>query len=152
VARKKALKAPSKKQNELQRKGTQRLMELKEQRKAEALRLMAELGTQRKVCQALGIDRWTLTSWKREDPDFAEAIEEARREYGEMLVDEAHRRAKEGSDVLLMFSIKGILPEYREKSDSTQVGIVFNVNPDIMGEADRNAPIFVGQRSIRDRS
>lgn len=78
------------------------------------LTALARLGTQTKAANASGIARSTVMYWQQEDPEFAEAIPKALQEHCDSLVDEAIRRGKEKSDNLLMFTIKGVRPEYRD--------------------------------------
>jgi len=61
--------------------------------------------------------------WRREDPDFAEAWDEALEEGTDLLEDEARRRAMAGSDHLLMFILKSRRPaQYRERSVHEHTG------------------------------
>ena len=54
--------------------------------------------------------------WKKTDPHYAAAFEEARELAAQHLEDEAVRRALGGSDVLLIFLLKGFMPEkYKDR-------------------------------------
>ena len=76
---------------------------------------MSEYGNVTAAAAAAGSGRSTLYDWRAEDPDFAQAWEEAL-ELGICgLEDEAKRRAMNGSDTLLMFVIKQYRPEYCER-------------------------------------
>lgn len=87
-----------------------------------------------RACEAVGIARTTAYEW-REDEDFAERWEKAKRIGAEALEDECVRRAMEGtdepvfhlgaecgtirkySDTLAIFLLKGAMPDkYRENS------------------------------------
>lgn len=66
------------------------------------------------ACDAVGIGKRSFYDWRHADPDFDAAVETALDQGAEPLLDEARRRALDGSDVLLMFLIKGRRPRYRE--------------------------------------
>ena len=54
--------------------------------------------------------------WKKTDPRYAAAFEEAKEMAAQHLEDEAVRRALGGSDVLLIFLLKGFMPEkYKDR-------------------------------------
>lgn len=86
------------------------------QRKVEALTAYRMVGTVRGACKLIHLHQDTWYKWKREDPNFASKIEEYRDVVGDDLEEEAVRRAKGGSDLLLIFLLKGHKPEkYRER-------------------------------------
>ncbi len=85
------------------------------------------------ACKAIDICYATFFQWKKRDPEFLSNFESARERIGELLEQEARRRAFEGvvrpvfqggkkvgtvreySDQVLMFLLKGAKPEvYRE--------------------------------------
>jgi terminase small subunit-like protein len=70
------------------------------------------------ACAQVGIARETHYQWVRQDPDYAEAVAEARQLGADWLEDVAIARATAGdkpSDVLLIFLLKAARPEkYRE--------------------------------------
>lgn len=76
------------------------------------------------ACRAVGISRTTFAEWRKEDPAFAAAVEEAYRVDGtEYLEDVARGRAEENSDTLLIFLLKARNPEkYRERAETRHVG------------------------------
>ncbi len=96
-----------------------------------------ETGNVRVACKAAGVGRSSHYRWLAEDPEYHEAFDVAKLQAADVLEAEAHRRAVEGveepigwyrgvaggtvrrySDVLLMFLLKGLLPErYRERRD-----------------------------------
>ncbi len=64
------------------------------------------------------LDRSNHYQWMRDDPTYAKAFEATRTEAADALEDEASRRAFAGSDVLLIFLLKGLKPEkYRERTE-----------------------------------
>ena len=97
-------------------------------------------GTVTHAAKAAGVDRGTHYNWLETDPDYAEAFDAAQEAASEVLVREARRRAVEGaeepivyqgkiqkgedgrpasvkrfSDILLIFLMKGAMPEvYRD--------------------------------------
>ena len=86
------------------------------QQKREALAAYVELGTVTAACRAAGIGRRTFYDLKASDPEFAAAADAAKKEVGDCLEQEAIRRAYNGSDVLLIFLLKGHKPEkFRER-------------------------------------
>ncbi len=60
------------------------------------LRAYCEVGTITGAAQLAGIHRHTHGNWKRDDPAYAEAFEEAKEIYTEMLEAEVDRRAFRG--------------------------------------------------------
>ena len=64
-----------------------------------------------KACQAAGIGRRTVYEWRGDDKKFAAEWEEAVETGTDVLEDEAIKRAKDGSDVLLIFMLKARRPE-----------------------------------------
>lgn len=64
------------------------------------------------AAKAAKIDRRTVYNWLDSDPDFAEALEQAKESVIDMLEQEAIKRATTGkSDTLLIFLLKGMKPE-----------------------------------------
>ncbi len=113
-------------------------------KKRAMLAAYAEVGTVVRAAEIAGIDRSTHYAWMGSDPAYAEAFAAAGEQAVERLEQEARRRAVEGtekpvyqggklvgtireySDTLLIFLLKGALPEkYRER-----------VSADVRGELD----------------
>jgi hypothetical protein len=103
------------------------------QKKRAFLNVFAALGGINKTCAALDVDHSQHYYWLKTDQAYAQAFEEAKRLAAHTLEEEALRRARDGvtrtvyhhgvpvgeerhySDVLLIFLLKGMLPEkYRE--------------------------------------
>jgi hypothetical protein len=63
------------------------------------------------AAQVAGIDRAKSYHYKRTDEKFAALWDRALDQAADSLEDEARKRAFAGSDVLLMFSLKGIRPQ-----------------------------------------
>ncbi len=108
--------------------------------KSAFLELFSQLGHLGRTVDTLGIARSQPSRWRRRDPEFAQAYEEAKEIAAQNLEDEAYRRAVEGvdepvyfkgakcgavtkySDSLLTTLLKGAFPEkYRERYEH-QVG------------------------------
>ncbi len=106
--------------------------------KSAFLELFSQLGHIKKTCEALDIYPAQPQRWRRRDPEFAQAFEEAKQIAAQNLEDEAYRRAVEGvdedvffkgekcgvvkkySDSLLTTLLKGMFPEkYRERYEHT---------------------------------
>ena len=104
---------------------------------------LADGRTIRYACVASGLARSSVYERRESHPDFATAMDEARLAGAEIMEDEAFRRAVEGydkpivhqglitatareySDTLLIFLLKGALPDkYRERVDSHVTGTV----------------------------
>jgi len=85
-------------------------------KKGKFLSLLADLGNVTLAAQGAGVGRRTVYTWRTKDPDFADRWEEAAEIGAESLEDEARRRAMEGSDLLLIFLLKGAMPHrYRDR-------------------------------------
>jgi hypothetical protein len=63
------------------------------------------------ACQAARVSRSTAYTARQRDEDFALAWSDALDIAYESLVKEAHRRALSGSDLLMIFLMKGLHPE-----------------------------------------
>lgn len=98
------------------------------------LTAFAELGTITHAARAAGIERRSHYDWLESDPAYPSAFAEAQHQANDALVREARRRAVEGvdkpvyqgkelvglireySDTLLIFLLKGALPDvYRDR-------------------------------------
>jgi hypothetical protein len=73
-----------------------------------------------KVCE---VDRKTIYSWRNLDPAFAAAIKQAYDDGTDFLKDEATERGVKGSDFLLVQTIKGRDPSWRDPK------IIAQMNP-----------------------
>ena len=78
----------------------------------------SRMGNISAACTAVGIGRRTHYDWMQADTKYADAFEQAGEDAADALEAEARRRAFEGSDVLLIFLLKGHRPErFRERYD-----------------------------------
>lgn len=76
---------------------------------------LADTGIVRSACAASGVSRNKAYRW-REDITFRTLWEEALEDAADLLEQEAWRRARDGSDTLLIFMLKGLRPErYNDK-------------------------------------
>lgn len=65
------------------------------------------------------IGRWTAYDTRRNDSAFSKQWDESLEVSADSLEDEARKRAFNGSDVLLMFQLKGIRPQKWRESRAT---------------------------------
>lgn len=92
-----------------------------------------------KAAEDAGIAFITLQRWMREDPEFADAVEAARKEGGHVLEDELVNRATSGDTTALIFALKAwYRSKYGDKhaiEQSGNVGLTVRVE---YADADRN--------------
>ena len=70
-----------------------------------------------------GIDRRTHYQWLKDDPVYASAFADAKEDAIESLEAEALRRARTGSDLLMIFLLKSLRPEkYCDKARVEHTG------------------------------
>jgi hypothetical protein len=68
-----------------------------------------------RTCEALGLGRTATYDWRDDDPEFAAAWDHAVKRGMDGLEDVAIERARQGSDLLLIFLLKAHRPDkYRE--------------------------------------
>src|ERR1043165_2710618 len=80
------------------------------------LRVLRNSFTLREAAERIGITSLMVRSAMRDDPEFAELVNQAMEDATALLEAEAHRRAMEGSDLLLIFILKARNPnKYRDK-------------------------------------
>ncbi len=102
----------------------------------------AKHGNVKAACDTAGISRTTVYRWLEHDETFSLRHEQAKADYCDSLRHEIHRRAHDGvlkpvyqrgekvgaireySDTLLIFQAKARMPEYREKVEVEQKGVV----------------------------
>lgn len=94
-------------------------------------KLLDELATGRSIAgsaKAAGIGPSTVRAWRQEghklhDPDFAALADQAIEDGTDSLEDHAEERARNGSDVLTIFLLKGRRPtKYRDNAKIEHVG------------------------------
>jgi hypothetical protein len=83
------------------------------------LAALENTGSVTTASEAAGIKRWNAYDARRTDKDFASAWDQALEIGADLLADEARRRAFAGSDVLLMFLLKGLQPQRWRESRAT---------------------------------
>lgn len=85
-------------------------------KKTKFLELYQELGIASHACTGARIDRRTLYDWLEKDEEFKQAMTEAKDDANDALELEARRRAFASSDTMLIFLMKGNMPEkYKER-------------------------------------
>ena len=106
-----------------------RLPAIRDAQKSAVLKHLSELGMPGRACAAAGVPVSTVLEWRRADEEFAAAWETAARAAAAKLEDEMIRRGRDGwtetgyqggrqvgeiqrySDTLLIFALKGAMPE-----------------------------------------
>ena len=84
---------------------------------------LAETGNILAACRAVGISRSTVYDRRDGDQAFAALMASALEDAIDDLEEEARQRARDGSDVLLMFLLKAHRPEkYRERHEVKHQG------------------------------
>lgn len=110
------------------------------ERKAAFLHVLSETCSVKRACEAIQISRATAFKWRQLDEEFAEAWNLASLVGASALEDEARHRAMEGvqrpvfykgrvvghvtdkSDALLMFMLKGSLPQRYADRQKMEIG------------------------------
>lgn len=72
------------------------------------------LGTIKEACAVTHVSRQAVHRWRKDDAHFLEAFDQADIEFTEHLESIVLDRAKNKSDILLMFALKKRVPAYRE--------------------------------------
>ncbi|MEE9384344.1 MAG: hypothetical protein V3V08_13150 [Nannocystaceae bacterium] len=98
------------------------------ERKAIALEAYVYCGTVTAACAILGFTPSWWEKWQQQDEDFRFAADNAMKAVADNLEQEAIARAYDGSDILLMFLLKGHKPEKFLERQETNI----NVNSDII--------------------
>lgn len=76
-------------------------------------------GNVRAACLAAGIDRTTYQTYRRRSQAFVRQCDLALCDFTDLMESEAVRRARAGSDLMLIFVLKGLMPEkYRDQYDA----------------------------------
>lgn len=87
------------------------------------LTILSNGGTVKEAREAAGISRSSIYDWRKADEDFAAAWDHAYEEGTDELETEAVRRAKDGSDTLMIFLLKARRPEkYRDNVKHEHTG------------------------------
>ena len=87
-------------------------------------------GSVSRACKAAEINRSTHYEWLESDPEYVQAFDEAKENCGEELEAVARERAVKGSDTLLIFLLKGCMPEKYKDRVSQDVKHEFGDLPD----------------------
>jgi transposase len=87
-----------------------------DEKRAKFLASLEEGNSIAKAASDAGVGRTTAYEWRGAEPEFAKAWDDAVETGTDGLEDEAVRRAKAGSDTLLIFMLKARRPErYKER-------------------------------------
>jgi len=80
------------------------------------LQILSESGNVSRACGLSGLSRSRIYEWRDRDPDFAAEWTAALQLGACALEDEAMKRAMDGSDYLLVFMLRALMPDkYRER-------------------------------------
>lgn len=94
--------------------------EITAEKKAKFLEALADTCNITEAAEIVGISRQSIYRHRKSDPEFAEALEEARMVGADHLEDIAVDRAKKNSDTLLIFLLKGAKPDkYADRKQIT---------------------------------
>ena len=130
----------------------------------------SRLGNIRRACAVANVDRQSHYNWLRDDPEYASAFENAKLDACDRLEAEARRRAVRGtvrpvfyrgvqcggireySDTLLIFLLKGALPEKYGDKQKTEIVAAHSVAPrvELVRDLLRNAPEYLDY--LRDKA
>ena len=80
---------------------------------------LEQTGSVTQAAEAAKIGRWNVYDARRSDEAFAALWDQALDIAADSLEDEARRRAFDGSDVLIMFLLKGLRPQKWRESRAT---------------------------------
>ena len=121
--------------------------------KNEFLNIYIETGTIGRAAKASGITRQTHYNWLKEDAAYKKAFGEAKEMAGDLLEEEAHRRAVEGDEIGVYY--KGMkVDSYRKKSDAILILLLKGAKPDVYAERQEtkiSGEITVNQaRALKD--
>jgi len=100
-------------------------------RKQDFIRLMVTNGLGiYDVCEAMKLSHHTLFKHYHNDPAFKEALDEAKREYGDRLDAISKRNAMNPKSVIeRIFQLKSLFPErYADKRDNSSVNVTISVD------------------------
>ena len=92
-----------------------------DEKRAKFLASLAEGNSIARAAGDAGIGRTTAYEWREVDEAFAKAWDDAVETGTDSLEDEAVRRAKAGSDTLLIFMLKARRPEKFKERTSTEL-------------------------------
>ena len=100
-------------------------------KKKAALDGYVETGTVTGACRKAHINRTTFYRWVKGDTKFAQQYEQAKEQVGDLLEEEALKRAYNGDHTLIIFLLKGLKPEkYGDKQTFEHGGSVTIVLPE----------------------
>lgn len=90
------------------------------------LRILRNSGVIREAAEASGLTPYQVRAAMRRDEGFAALVNDALEDATDLLEIEMRRRALAGSDLLMMFALKKMRPEYRDRvlpNNITQVNV-----------------------------
>lgn len=106
------------------------------------LRAFAKTGNMTEACKLAGVSRQSIYRLRKSDEAFQTAVNQAVEEGADELEGVAKQRAKAGSDVLLMFLLKGLRPEkYRDNHYVVNQNAPTNYTIDLSLPTGDNTPL-----------
>jgi len=98
------------------RAGPEKTLQLEQDQKKRYLAAVGRVGTLTAGCKAARVSPHTVYQWRELDDAFVFAEREARNRCADELEAVVYRRAKNRSDILAIFLLKGMRPEkYRDR-------------------------------------
>lgn len=93
------------------------------EKRAKFLEAIADGKSVTSACEIAGFARFVAYDWRKVDPEFAQAWDDAVEAGTDKLEDAAIQRAKNGSDVLTIFLLKARRPEkFKDRVYNEHVG------------------------------
>ena len=106
---------------------------LNSKQKNEFLNIYIETGTIGRAAKASGITRQTHYNWLKEDAAYKKAFGEAKEMAGDLLEEEAYRRAVDGTEMCVYYKGKKV-DSYRKMSDALLILLLKGAKPDVYAE------------------
>lgn len=102
-------------------------------------------GTIGAAAEACGITRQTHYNWLKEDPEYKKGFAQAKEMAGDLIEEEARRRAVEGDECGIYYKGKRV-GSYRKKSDALLILLLKGAKPDVY--ADRQETKISGEITV----
>ncbi len=115
-------------------------------RKKEFLRCYAANASIQAAANLSGVSRQAVQGWMKTDPEFSRACDDARETHIATLESEIIRRGLAKSDLLLMFRMKYLRPEYRDNNGAT-----VNINQAVQLNQNWTAQLSADKRDDLER-
>ena len=113
--------------------------------KNEFLNIYIETGTIGRAAKASGITRQTHYNWLKEDAAYKKAFGEAKEMAGDLLEEEAYRRAVDGTEMCVYYKGKKV-DSYRKMSDALLILLLKGAGADV--DAERQDTKITGEITL----